>query len=234
MRRSPIVFLDSGLLSELQSGDSLYTPKSFLEDFIGTSLTGYTSVVSGGGSVASKNISSLGGTYGLLTQRTGALATGSVLTHAGQIQTRIGGNYLLGFGTRIYLPVLSNATTRFTIRSGLGGSVATIGDQTGIYFRYNDSVAGGVFQGVSRNGVTESVVNSVIVPVVNSIYNLYFLVNKLGTSVEFFINNTSIGIVSTNLPLTTTSLGIFCSIQKSLGAGLIDFNTDSWFLENLQ
>lgn len=233
MRRSPLVILSNGDVGEIQTGDSLLSNKLFVDDFMGTTLLAiYGTMTAGGGASGAVNTAGnlVQGVCGVLTLKSGTGATGARGINTGQNNFLIGGKYF-GFGCAFYLPVISDATNRFTIRIGASGAVTTIGDSTGIYFRYNDSVSGGQIQCVCRNGATETVLNSGIVPVANTVYELYFLVNNTGTSVQFFINDNLIGSITTNIPSTATALGLFALIQKSIGSTARTFCIDKWYTE---
>jgi hypothetical protein len=233
MRRLPIVFQDSGELSELQSGDSLNISQLFVDDFVGTTLLAiYGTMQSGAGTSGAINVAGVltQGVIGVLTLNSGAGATGARGVNTGQNLLRIGGKGV-GFGCSWYLPVVSDATNRFTVRIGMSSAVTTVGDSTGIYFRYNDSVAGGVIQGVCRNGVTETVVNSTVVPVANTVYECYLYVNPLANSVSFYVNEVLIGTVTTNIVSSATPLGLFALIQKSVGGTARQLCLDEWYSE---
>lgn len=120
--------------------------------------------------------------------------------------------------SRGYLSALSQALSRFYRRSGLGQRVYN-GDTPGIYFRYTDNVNSGKYVCVCRGSITETTINTSITPSINIAAPdiLSFTVNAAGTSVEFFINGTSVGSITTDIP--TQELQIW--EQHSLTSGTI-------------
>lgn len=129
---------------------------------------------------------------------------------------RLGGGEAI-FETRVRLGNLSDGSQSFTVRFGFMDDVG--GDAPdGVFFRYSHGTNSGNWQGVSRNNNSESVVNSSVAPVTSGWQKMRIVVNAAGTSVEFFINETSIGTITSNIPTASgreTALG--ASIIKSAG-----------------
>jgi hypothetical protein len=162
--------------------------------------------------------------------RTGGGATAGIAIHAGANMLRFSSSFGLRYICAAALPVLSNGTNRFTFRSGFSTTPQTLGDGTGFYIRCVDNVNGGNFQGVIRNGATETTINMGFAPVANTPFIVGYEINETYTSIEFFsidANGTKIvrgtsALGGGSLPLVNTIAGIFTSIQKAVGTGAID------------
>lgn len=129
---------------------------------------------------------------------------------------RLGGGESI-FETRVRLGNLSDGTQTFTVRFGFMSDAG--GDApNGVFFRYTHSTNSGYWQGVARNNNSETATNFSTGPVTTGWQKMKIVVNAAGTSAEFFINGTSVGTVTSNIPTASgreTSIG--ASIIKSAG-----------------
>lgn len=224
--KKPLVISNSGLVEERARGDSLLVPFSFFCDFVGNALDNiFTTATSAGGNSATVNADCVQGQIGAVRLQTGGGGTAGIAIHAGNNQLRFSNTYGLRYIAGAALPVLSNGTNRFTFRSGVLNTPTTLGDGTGFYIRYVDNVNGGNFQGVIRNGATETTVDMGFAPVANQPFIVGFEINQTYTSIEFFsIDNQGNKIVrgssalgGGSLPTVNTLAGFFTSIQKAVG-----------------
>jgi hypothetical protein len=229
--KKPLVISNSGLIEERTRGDSLLVPFYFLAHFIGNALDNiFTIATSAGGNTATVNADCVQGQFGVVRLRTGGGATAGIAIHAGANMLRFSSSYGLRYICGAALPILSNGTNRFTFRSGVLNTVATLGDGTGFYIRYVDNVNGGNFQGVIRNGATETTVNMGFAPIANTPFIVGYEINETYTSIEFFsidINGSKIvrgtsALGGGSLPAVGTIAGIFTSIQKAVGGSNMD------------
>ena len=94
---------------------------------------------------------------------------------------------------------LSAALEKYTIRSGLFSVALPNAVLEGIGFEYDDAQNGGRWQLICHDGIETSSDSGVVVAP-NTWYKLEFEVNTLGTSVEFLIDDVSVGTVTTNIP----------------------------------
>lgn len=110
----------------------------------------------------------------------------------------------------------SGAADTYTLYIGLANGDATCAAPTdGVYFSYTHSVSSGAWIGMTTaSSVTTSVVGSVMV--VSTNYKLKAVINAAGNSVEFFINGTSIGTSTTNIP--TAALTYLCGMNDTLSS----------------
>ena len=230
--KKPLVISNSGLIEERTRGASLLVPFFYSEHFVGNAIPNvFTAVNSGaGGAGSTANADAVQGQIGTVRLRAGTGATGGNLIHAGANQIRVSNLYGFRYIFGAALPVISNGTNRFNIRSGIKINVATFGDDTGFYIRQVDNVNGGRFQGIIRNGATETAIDLGFAPVANAPFIVGFEINTNYTSIEFFsidINGTKIVQGSSALgggstPPVNTLLGIFTSIQKAVGGSTVD------------
>jgi hypothetical protein len=160
---------------------------------------------------------------GIHSVETGTTATGRAAYRTNTAAYGLGGG-IAQFMTDIAIPTLSDATNTFTVRSGLINSGS--GDGTdGVFFRYTNGTNSGNWQAVCRANSTETVINSSVAVAVGAFasgtpYKLEFVANADASSIEFFINGSSIGSITTNIP--TAANGKFMgwvpvSIVKTVG-----------------
>lgn len=121
------------------------------------------------------------------------------------------------YETIVSLDALSDGTETYTLICGITSS-ASYTPNDGIFFRYTHSTNGGQWQGCTASGGVRTDVNSAITPVLwPTFVTLKWVLNEAGTSVEFFINNVSIGTSSTNIPANSVAVQFNWYILKSAG-----------------
>lgn len=234
--KKPIVVSSSGLYEEISRTDSLIVPFKFFDTFIGNlnNIFGTATTGAGGPSVTS-NADCVQGQFGALRLRCGTNAAGGALVHTGANMMRTSNLFGLRFICGAALPVLSNGTNRFNFRAGLKNAATAFGDGTGFYIRYTDNINSGFVQGVVRNGATETTINFGVAPTANEPFIVGFEINETYTSIEFFylvastrqkISVGSIALSGGFVPALNTLMGAHVSIQKNVGASLIDSLVD--------
>lgn len=234
--KKPIVVSSSGLYEEIARTDSLLVPFAFFNHFIGNldNIFG-TSTTGGGGPSVTSNADCVQGQFGALRLRCGTNAAGGALVHTGANMFRVSNAYGARFISGVALPVLSNATNRYNVRLGLKSSPLVFGDTTGFYIRYSDNVNGGNFQGIVRNGATESTIDFGVGPVAGQNFIVGFELATDYSSILFFYLNpqtrqkTDVGSILLSggfVPALNTIFGAHASIQKNVGASLIDALVD--------
>lgn len=114
---------------------------------------------------------------------------------------------------------LSTSTDRFTLLCGFSdqnfGYSSSFGSHLGVHYR--DDNNGGKWEFASRNSST-TVIDSGITVVQSTTtlnYKIRIDMNAAGTSATAYINGTSIGTITTNLP--TAYIAPFCGGQKVAG-----------------
>lgn len=196
--------------------DNSYLYFDTFDDFMGKAAASYSGATSGAGAVS--------GPTGLayFVVATGSTATGRASMRSGGVAA---GNLYTAltnstFSVNVDVEALSDAGQTYTARVGYTNS--DTGDPTdGIYFRYTHGTNSGNWQAVCRSGGVESVINSSSPPLVGlgTVNQTLSFVGRSSSSVEFFINNTSIGTISTNVPAFSSLIagGGGGSIIKGVG-----------------
>ncbi len=128
------------------------------------------------------------------------LETGTTSSGSAQITTGTSAGIIIGGGqvvceSLIRIEDLATVSNDFTLLVGL----FDFGLNDGIYFRYNRASSTNWQIVAIRNG-TESSTNTSVVVTEDQWIKLKFVVNASATSVEYFINGTSAGTQTTNLP----------------------------------
>lgn len=132
------------------------------------------------------------------------LAMGTVATNRGAISSPSFTTMLLNLGPSIWIakfriPVLSDATNTYSMRSGFIDTVSAESTD-GVFFRYTHSVNSGKWQAVTRANSVETAVDTGITAAINTDYKLEVRVNATGTSADFYINGTLTNTITTNIP----------------------------------
>lgn len=126
------------------------------------------------------------------------------------------------YETLIYLPILSMSTTRYYSIFGISDSItssATDNTVDGIYFFYFDATSSNWIIKTRSNSVESTLTTSVAVTA-NTWIKLRIEYNHATTTATFFINNTSVGSLNTNIPLTLArASGLNIKMQKTVGNG---------------
>lgn len=157
---------------------------------------------------------------GVVQCSTGSNSTGYSGIHftAGVSMFIASGGELISI-TKLMIPTLSTATQRFGLRVGFGDSI-TSADHTDScgYFEYTDNVNSGQWVIATANNGTRTKTNSTVTVPANAWIYLKTVTNSAGTLTEFYVNNTLVGSISTNIPNTLArAFGYTCFIIKSVG-----------------
>ena len=196
----------------------------FLEPPGGLQADGIQSIAAGAGSgsfgpTTGYDFTNHPGVWGLHTGVTAAgrvflLSVFPITMHVG-----VGGITRLGVWYQA-AAVLSDAANRYVLRAGWSSMLLPNTIIQGITFEYQDDQNGGRWQCIAEDGVAETSVDTGVLVVASAWYFLEIVVNAAGTSVEFFIDKVSVGIITTNLP---TGVGrdhfINIHIMKLTGVG---------------
>lgn len=227
MLSKPLIIGTNGNLEEMGRDTAPLSRLLMREHFDGTAIKNFISVVAagGGGAAITANTDTLQGMFGAYRLRSGTAITGSALVHFGANMIRTGGIKGLHFLTTCGLSALSDSTNRFNFRAGFSTTPQTIGDGTGFYIRYTDTLNGGLFQGVVRNGATETTINIGAAPIANTPFTLGFFISQGFSSITFFYIDSSFNYFETTpvtlagafVPANNSLMGPFCSIQKNVG-----------------
>ncbi len=188
------------------------------------------------------DISSYSGTGALVSQLAGLvttlrpgilnLTTGTEVTGRAAIRSsNASAAFLFGAGAYtieadIYITTLSDVTNTYAIRFGFGD--VTSGDFVdGAHFEYSDAGSTPNWYKCTASNSTRTKTDTTVAAVAGAWTRLKVVVNAAGTSVEYFINGTSVGVVTTNIPTGTgRETGGLLSIVKSAGTTARTVNTD--------
>lgn len=119
---------------------------------------------------------------------------------------------------------LADVTNNYELCVGLANGASDATQPTeGVYFYYNYATSSGVWVGRTVTSSTVTAVVSSTTVATSTWYTLKATINALNTSVEFFINGTSIGTSTTNL--SAAALTPMCSLKWLAGASR-SFNAD--------
>lgn len=198
-------------------------PSSFsmVDDFIGFAdgVTGGGAVLygvsnyawnNGTGGTATADVAPESGHPGMI--RLGVASGNGSFIKTGYNSATLNGNLFLGYGETGYtwiirIPTLSTGGSRFKVFIGLGStfSNSTITDQTdGVYFTYTDNESSGNWVYNTASGSTRTQTSSGIAASTSWV-KLQAVINAAATSVTFYIDGSSVGTVTTNIPTASIS-----------------------------
>ncbi len=166
----------------------------------------------------------------LLSTTTNAAGRAALYTNSASGPIALSGGSIR-FGVVAKLTTLSDGTNTYTARHGICDSATGDGNH-GIFFRYTDGVNSGKWQLVGRDGTSETGVVDSGVTADTNWHTFEWEVNAAGTSCTFYIDGTSVGTVTTDLPASTRRMGLLPGgIYKSLGATARTMQIDAyWYI----
>jgi hypothetical protein len=166
---------------------------------------------------------------GIVSHSTGTTATGGIFRHRGINTFKLGGGEIQ-LETRVRFTILSDAIQEYAYFFGFGNANAAI-PSNGVFFGYNRVVDGHFW---SINTVNNSVATKTVLAntVSNFVwYKLKIIINAAATSVDFYLNGSLVGTLTTNIP---TGSGRECgpgvSIKKSVGTAPRSMEHDYFWL----
>jgi hypothetical protein len=134
-------------------------------------------------------------------------------------------NYgVLTFETRIKIPVLSVAAQRFVCYNGMQDGVSSSPTDY-IRFEYSDTINSGKFLCSCCVGGVTSTADSLITAVADTWYILKIVTNSNASSIGFYIDETLVSTITTNIP-TTVDMNTVNRIIKSVGTTQSDLYVD--------
>jgi len=196
----------------------------------------YVSQMIWAGVVASGNINISAGAINsghpaCIQLNTGASTTGSALLLSAANTGTSQGMLILGGGSiDIYwvvnLSALSTAGQRYIVQLGLGdGTSSSVAN--GVYFEYSDNVNSGNWEAITVSASTPTTVSGAIAAT-TAFQTLRINVNAAASTITFYVNGTSIGTSSTNIP--TTTISPYAAIYKTAGTNQINMNINLFSL----
>lgn len=190
------------------------------EDWVSPAVTGnlaWTSTVSGTGAANTKvTTQQTSNRAGIIQFSTGTTATGRGALALATDNHFFGGG-VATFETAIYIPTLSDASNEYSIRVGMGDVVTGADFVDGVYFEYVRTTSVNWSLKTALNSA-RTLVDSTVAVAAGAWIKLKAVVNDNGTNVDYYINGTLVGSVTTNIPVTVARV---CSpalvIAKSVG-----------------
>lgn len=197
-----------------------YRGSSYDYDFITGSIAEYQTqnAAANGGSVSWDTTTFTDGTAcGVQKLDTSTATNGNARTYPQTISSATylnNGEYF--FEARLRMPNLSDATDTFQIAAGLVDANNVISPSNGILLRYTHGTHSGNWELYTALSASSTSTDSSSAVAANTWYRVGFIVNATCTSVTFYVNGTSVGTVSTNLP---TAVKLFPAVLIFKTAG---------------
>lgn len=179
---------------------------------LGWAFTGFGTGASSQNSSAGNN--DIDKAIGVLQIDTGTTATGRVSLTRSLLTL---GYCIWEIIWRIKIQKLSLPTELFFTQWGFIDNTGVGDPVDGVYFGYSSSINNGNLTAYCRSNNIETSVDTGILADTN-FHTFKILVNELATSVEFYIDDTLVATITTNIPVGTnrsTSIGI--KIEKTIG-----------------
>ncbi|MGG9972477.1 hypothetical protein ACQ33O_11845 [Ferruginibacter sp. SUN002] len=221
-------------VSTTPSNVTAFTQDNF-EDFVFDTYAGsgsndnqfaFTQVTSGTGSssqvdgtAALYTAGGAGNDYaGIHVLTTGTSATG--IAGLGSFNNvdkmKVGGKQTV-FEVRVRVENLSVAGQSFVTYYGLGDPVITTSGApaNGIYFTYTHGTNSGKWVATTRSSSTSTDYNTNTTVTANQWYRLKAVINAAGTQVDYYVDGTFLGSVTTHIP--TAPMKLFFKIEKTGG-----------------
>ncbi|HRF28947.1 MAG TPA: hypothetical protein PL051_04935 [Candidatus Saccharibacteria bacterium] len=182
-----------------------------------------------GGTLSRTNV----GTDASNRDRIGVMQMNSPATVSTGVSLRLDNTGIAGVPSNMtvefdFAPVNAAAATgqQTITRIGLLDSTTTAAPTDGMYFQYSTTTtAGNWFRCTQTTCVDTGVARTTTA---NTYQRFKIQTNSAGTAVEFFINETSVGTASTNLPGTTASYG------PTINTSTVDATIRQWKIDYFQ
>lgn len=189
------------------------------DDFIAGSTSGESNfnITSSGGGTGVTQVATLFGRQGVTSLSTGTTSSGRTsLNKGGNIILFDNGVTITEIGVRI--DNLSTITDRYTFSAGFGDNIASGDHLDGVYFEYAEGTSGNFWRlKTSNNGIRTTLVTSYPI-LANTWYKLKIEVAYLGSRADFFVDDTHIGFINTNIPTASDrTTGNLLKIEKTSG-----------------
>lgn len=142
-----------------------------------------------------------------------------IITTAGSTSGTTATPIILGGGTFsinwvVKVAALSTVTNRYVLYCGLM-DINSAEPTNGVYMLYSDNVNSGKWVGRTASASSRNDVNDTGSAVTTAWYNVGMTVNAAASSVNFFVNGSSIGTQTLTIP--TAAIGISTNIIRSAG-----------------
>jgi hypothetical protein len=226
--------IDGGSSPQRLEYEAMSTRSLVNSDFtIGSTIAeGVSAVAAGTGALVFSPTAIQDDHPGIWGLRTGTTAAGRVfiIGRVGSYNIGVGG--ITRVGTWVRAPAtLSDAVEEYVLRSGFFSISLPNTIDFGVGFEYQFDQNGGRWQGIT-DATAESSLDTAITVVVDTWYFLELEINTDATSVEFFIDQASVGTlaVAANIPQGTGFNNFYNThIMKLAGTTSRDFFVDAYY-----
>jgi hypothetical protein len=206
------------------------------EDFTNASATslsigdlGWTRTVNGTVANLTKPNPTAQNEVGLISATTGTTAGGRATVSLGTALLYFGGGET-EYEWRAKVATLSDETNTFVFYCGLGSNAGAGDMGNGVYFEYRQTSSPNWRYKTATNNTRSDGTSSVAV-VANTWYRLKAVVNATGSSVEFFIDDVSVGTLTSNIPTASNRLSApLMKIEKTVGTTARTAQADYFYL----
>lgn len=183
------------------------------EEFMNGSGLGKFASASSGGTAVATTTGIAENHDGLIILTTGTGTTGRGAISSAELKT---GGYTV-HDAILNVTQLSTASEEFILDVGFGNTFNSNSEFTdGVFFRYDRLTSVNWIRGTANNSSVTLTASSTAVEAA-AFLHLQFVINAATNSVEFFVNGSSLGSNSTNIPANTQLLRWGARIVKSAG-----------------
>lgn len=176
---------------------------------------------------------------GQLQFASGTTSTGRTAVNSGAgVVGFSGGKWI--YETDINIAQLSTGTERFQLLFGFFDTYTTVNQIDGAYLLYDEggvttgSAASANWQLVTSNNSTRTFTTSSTAIAISTWTKLRIEVNAAGTSIDYFVNGSNIGTITTNIPTASGRvMGFGNLLIKSIGTTSVTYTGDFIFAQEL-
>ena len=200
----------------------------YINEFINTPTTtsngnDLLATNSGTGAATATQATDAANRVGLVRTTTGTTATGRSYVNAAASSVRLGGGVWV-YEIYVNLTTLSTSTERYQMLFGFFDTYTAANQVDGVYILYDEggastgSAASANWQLVTASNSTRTFSTSSTAVAATTWTKLRVEINAAGTRADFFVNDTNIGNITTNIPTGSgRELGFGWGMIKSVG-----------------
>lgn len=208
------------------------------DDFMGPTITnalGWTAGTSGAGALAVQEQTTTDSNHiGVFSVVTGTTATGRASLTLNDSGFIVGGGQTL-CEWLVRVPVLSTVSEEYVVRIGINdtASGANLDAADGVYFVYDRLNSGANWLARTASSSIRTTADTGVAVVAGGWHKLRAVVNALGTSVDFYVDNMSVAVatITTNIPSGAgRRAGALIRIDKTAGTTSTSLLMDYFWL----
>jgi len=188
------------------------------EDFAASNTSSYIFTVQTQSSGSLLFVNTVTGRVGIARMNVNANAASNVILWTNTqspVTLNAGGRILYKTGVN---PVdLSDASDEYWFFSGFADNTSAGAPSNGIYFSY-DRTSNTNWEAITISGGTATTTDTGVAVATSTWYDMYFDINAVSTSIDFYINGSNVATHTTNIP--TNNLKIESRMLKSSNSGV--------------